>query len=82
MDEIEKLKERLNKASEIFKNMKKEIESKDELIKQLQQENETLKKKCEEYRQDSRDQISKNSKINSEIKTMSNRLVSDFNIFE
>ena len=36
MDEIEKLKERLNKASEIFKNMKKEIENKDELIKQLQ----------------------------------------------
>lgn len=82
MDEIEKLKERLNKASEIFKNMKKEIESKDELIKQLQDENSELKKKCEGYQQDSRDQISKNSKINSEIKNMSNRLVSDFNIFE
>ena len=82
MDEIEKLKERLNKASEIFKNMKKEIENKDELIKQLQEENSELKKKCEEYQKDSLDQTSKNSKINSEIKNMSNRLVSDFNIFE
>ena len=82
MDEIEKLKERLNKASEIFKSMKEEIKNKDELIKQLQQENETLKKKCEEYQHDSHNQISKNSKINSEIKNISNRLVSDFNIFE
>lgn len=45
MDEIEKLKERLHKASEIFKNMKKEIETKDALIKQLQEENSELKKK-------------------------------------
>ena len=82
MEEIEKLKERLNKATEIFKNMKKEIENKDELIKHLQEENSELKKKCEEYQKDSWDQISKNSKINSEIKNMSNRLVSDFNIFE
>lgn len=82
MEEIEKLKERLNKASEIFKNMKKEIENKDDLIKKLQEENSELKKKCEEYQKDSWDQISKNSKINSEIKNMSNRLVSDFNIFE
>ena len=82
MEEIEKLKERLNKASEIFKNMKKEIENKDDLIKQLQEENSELKKKCEEYQKDSWDQISKNSKINSEIKNMNNKLVSDFNIFE
>lgn len=82
MDEIEKLKERLNKASEIFKDMKEEIKNKDELITQLRQENEILKKKCEEYQQDSRDQISKTSKINTEIKNISNRLVSDFNIFE
>lgn len=82
MDEIEKLKERLTKASEIFKDMKEEIKNKDELIKQLQQENEILKKKCEEYQLDSQNQTSKNSKINTEIKNMSNRLVSDFNIFE
>lgn len=82
MEEIEKLKERLNKASEIFKNMKKEIENKDDLIKQLQEENSELKKKCEEYQKDSWDQITKNSKINSEIKNMNNKLVSDFNLFE
>lgn len=82
MEEIEKLKERLNKATEIFRNMQKDISEKDELIKHLQEENSELKKKCEEYQQDSWTQIENNSKINTEIKNIRSKLVKDFNIFE
>lgn len=81
MEELEKLKERLNKAAEVFKEMKTQLEDKDAQIQSLMNEIKDLNGQIKTLQSNNNESIDKVGKVYSEVKQLNKKLESDFNIF-